>query len=72
MTTAEQRYEEALRLAPDERERLAYRLQGSLEQEPGYREAWAREFEQRLDDLRSGRVRAIDLDDNLDIFGDDV
>lgn len=71
MTTAEQLYEEALRLAPDERERLAYRLQGSLEQEPDYTEAWARELERRLEDLRSGRVAPIELDDDLDIFGDE-
>ncbi|MEX1103397.1 MAG: addiction module protein [Dehalococcoidia bacterium] len=71
MTTAEQLYEEALRLPPRERERLAQRLQGSLEKEPGYDEAWTQEFDRRLSDLRTGKAIPIELDDRLDIFGDD-
>lgn len=70
MTTAAQLYREALQLSPADRELLAQQLHDSLEKEPGYDEAWSREIERRIDDLRLGRSVPIELTDDLDIFGD--
>jgi putative addiction module component (TIGR02574 family) len=54
----------ALALPDDERELLALDLLASLQRpEPGWEEAWSREIERRIDDVRSGRVASIPWDE---------
>ncbi len=50
---------EALKLPAKDRARLATRLIVSLDEEPeeGAEEAWAREIERRVEELRNGKVR---------------
>ena len=55
--------QEALELIPEERADLAARLLASLEsrQESGVAEAWEAEIAKRIEDLDSGRVKAISM-----------
>jgi len=57
--------DEALRLPDDEREQLAWALLDSVHgpAEEGAAEAWTREIQRRLDDLRSGRSRGRSWED---------
>jgi len=58
---------EALKLPAKDRARLAQRLIVSLDQEPeeGAEEAWAREIERRVEELRTGKVRTRPAEDVL-------
>ena len=54
--------EKALTLSAHERGFLIDRLMETLDNEPpeeGVEEAWAKEIERRMDDIRSGRVETI-------------
>ncbi len=54
--------EKALALSAQERGLLIDRLIETLDNEPaeeGVEEAWAKEIERRMDDIRSGRVETI-------------
>jgi putative addiction module component (TIGR02574 family) len=54
--------EKALSLTTQERGLLIDRLIQSLDDEPaeeGAEEAWAQEIKRRVDDIRSGRVKAV-------------
>ncbi len=57
---ARQLESKALKLPAKDRARLAKRLIASLDPEPeeGAEEAWAREIERRVEELRTGKVRA--------------
>ena len=59
MPDPERLAEEALRLKPKARARLADRLLASLPSDPGIDEAWDREALRRLDEIRSGKVKAL-------------
>jgi putative addiction module component (TIGR02574 family) len=64
----------ALRLPEDAREELAHRLLDSLGS--GYADAeieaaWAAEIKRRLEDLKTGREKAIPLDEAWKIILDD-
>ncbi len=56
---AEQLAEDALRLKPKARARLADRLLASLPSDPRVDEAWDREALRRLEEIRSGTVKAV-------------
>ena len=64
---------DALRLSQDERELLALDLAMSMEREPGYDEAWAKELDARSKQLAEGEAELRD-DDEADayMFGDDI
>ncbi len=66
--TVEQIAEEALTLPSEARALLADRLVESLDPaEDGYiRQLWAAEAQRRLEDMRSGRVKAIPGDEALE------
>jgi len=54
----------ALALPDDERELLALDLLASLQRpDAGWEEAWSREIDRRLDDVRSGRVETVSWED---------
>ncbi len=56
----------AMRLPPPERARLASDLLHSLEEaerDAGAAKAWTTELDRRLDDVRTGRVELVDLDE---------
>lgn len=62
---------DALRLSQDERELLALDLAMSMEKQPGYDEAWAKELERRLKEVDEGKADLIDWDKaELEIFDD--
>ncbi|MBI5948031.1 MAG: addiction module protein [Chloroflexi bacterium] len=67
MTTAEQLFTAAMQLSPEEREALAGRLLGSLDEDrdPGYEEAWAAEIERRLKDHDAGDGDWVEWDEAL-------
>jgi putative addiction module component (TIGR02574 family) len=65
--TIEQLREEALRLAPEDRARLASELISSLDaldevDQASVDAAWADEVHQRMDDVRTGRVSLVEGD----------
>lgn len=64
---ARQLESKALKLPAKDRARLAKRLIASLDPEPeeGAEEAWAREIERRVEELRTGKVRARPAEDVL-------
>lgn len=64
---ARQLESEALKLSATDRARLAERLIASLDPEPeeGAEEAWAREIERRVEELRTGKVRTRPAEDVL-------
>ena len=56
--------DQALQLPPDVREQLAIRLLDSLEPvDDDHEAAWAAEIQRRVDDLQSGREKAIPWED---------
>jgi putative addiction module component (TIGR02574 family) len=65
--------EEALRLPEDERVHLALQLLQTLTntEEPDAEKAWEQELRERLDDLKSGRVKGLSLKKALRIIMDD-
>lgn len=56
---------DALGLDPDERVELAYDLLRSVDEEPdeGWDAAWLAEVRRRSDELRTGRVQAVPLEE---------
>ena len=50
---------EAMKLAPEERARLADRLIASLTDDAGIDEAWAIEVERRIADVEAGRAPVV-------------
>lgn len=54
--------DDALKLKPDHRLKLADLLYASIERDPDVDAAWDREAVRRLDEIRSGRVKPISLD----------
>ena len=64
---------EALRLSAKERAHLALQLLKSLKngEEPDADQAWQEELRQRLQDLKSGRVKGLSLKQALRIIMDD-
>lgn len=56
---------QALRLAPDERVRLADRLLASLSADAEVDDAWAAEVERRLAELDSGQAEAVPLEEAI-------
>jgi putative addiction module component (TIGR02574 family) len=63
--TVEELEAQALRLAPDERVRLADRLLASLSADPEVDDAWAAEIERRLAELDSGQAEAVPLEEAI-------
>lgn len=63
---ADQLAAEAMRLRPKARARLAERLLASLPSDPKIDEAWDREALRRLEEIRSGKARALPTKDVLD------
>ena len=62
--TAEKLFSDAMSLDESEREELAAKLMGTLDStsDPDYTEAWKTEIAARIEDVRTGRVKAIPLD----------
>lgn len=56
---------QALRLAPEERVRLADRLLASLSADPAIEAAWAEEAVRRLAEIESGTVAAVPVGDAI-------
>lgn len=56
---------QALRLAPEERVRLADRLLASLSTDPALEAEWAEEATQRLAEIESGAVAAVPVEDAI-------
>jgi putative addiction module component (TIGR02574 family) len=50
---------EAMKLTPEERERLADRLIASLSDDADIEEAWATEVERRIAEIESGRAKVV-------------
>ena len=62
---------DALRLSQDERELLALDLAMSMEKEPGYDQACAKEIERRLKEVDEGKADLIDwAEAEQEIFDD--
>ena len=62
---------DALRLSQDERELLALDLAMSMEKQPGYDQAWAKEIERRLKEVDEGKADLIDwAEAEQEIFDD--
>lgn len=63
ITVAEQLESAALQLPRSERARLAERLLTSLDEDAGIEGVWAEEVRSRVQELRSGSVKAIPGDE---------
>ena len=64
MSTTSKRIEaEALTLTPEERADLADKLWLSVESKEAVADAWAKEIEQRVRELRSGAVKPVSHED---------
>lgn len=63
--STEQIERELLRLPASERARLAARLIASLDEDAGVDRAWAEEVRRRDQELDSGAVQALPLEDSL-------
>ena len=62
---------DALRLSQDERELLALDLAMSMEKQPDYDQAWAKEIERRLKEVDEGKADLIDwAEAEQEIFDD--
>jgi len=63
--TSEKARKYALELDPDERVELAYDLLRSVDEEPdeGWDAAWLAEVRRRFEELRTGRVQAVPLEE---------
>lgn len=58
-STAKKLRDDAMALPEEERELLAAELLDSLGHDPEWDEAWAKECERRLEEVRSGRVQPV-------------
>jgi len=56
---------EAMKLAPEERARLADRLIASLSEDAEVEEAWAVEVERRIAEIEAGRARVVPAADAI-------
>ena len=56
---------EALKLAPEERVRLADRLIASLSEDAGIEEAWAAEVQRRIAEIEAGRAPVVPAADAI-------
>ncbi|MEX1104199.1 MAG: addiction module protein [Dehalococcoidia bacterium] len=63
MTTLAEIRDAAMQLSEKERQELGWELVDSAQKEPGYDQAWGEEVARRIDDLDSGRVKAISHDE---------
>lgn len=55
----EQLENEAMKLSPEERERFAEKLLGSLPTTLDFEEEWAEEVDRRITEIRSGAVKPV-------------
>lgn len=69
-STADHLESAALQLPRAERARLAERLIASLDEEAQVERAWAEEIRQRVEDLRSGKVKPIPGEEVFDELKD--
>lgn len=63
--TIEQLVEEAMKLPPEERERLGMKLLSSVDPGLAFEDEWAEETQRRLGQLENGAVEAIPGDEVL-------
>ncbi len=61
--TIEQLVEEAMKLPPEERERLGVKLLSSVDRGLMFEDEWAEEARRRLEQLENGSVEAIPAED---------
>jgi putative addiction module component (TIGR02574 family) len=55
--------EEALRLAPEEREELVETLLSHQEPDEGWAQAWEEEISRRMEDVRTGKAKLISAEE---------
>ena len=71
MTKYESVLTQALELDEDDRQMLLLQLELSLDREPGYEEAWAKEIHKRISELDNGAAEIVEWDEAERLIFDD-